>query len=103
MVPSSLQNTVALEEAFLSKGLQETVIRRSGFVAIYQFISKHNYRTPVPHSNKNCQGSHLYIAILTIPLLCLFFSLEQSVQMLSAVRFSCIKNISSYLQLLHEV
>lgn len=97
MVPSSLQNAVALEVVFLGKGLQETVIRRSSFVAIYQFISYHNYRTPAPHSNKDCHGSHLYIAILTIPLLrSFFYSLEQSVQMLSVALFFMYKECCKF-------
>lgn len=92
MVSSSLWNVVALEVAFLGKGLQETAIRRSGFVAVYQCIWKHNYRTPALHSNKDCQGSHLCISILTITLLrsfffIIFFPPEQSVQMLSVALF----------------
>lgn len=99
--PAPYEMPVALEAAFLGKGLPETVIRRSGFVPIYQYISKHNCRIPALHSNKDHQGSHLYISTLTITLLRSFFfySPEQSVQMLSVALFSCRKNIASYLQL----
>lgn len=73
--PAPYEMPVALEAAFLGKGLPETVIRRSGFVPIYQYISKHNCRIPALHSNKDHQGSHLYISTLTITLLRSFFFL----------------------------
>lgn len=38
MVYSSLRNAVALETAFLGEGLQETGIRRKGFVAVHPSI-----------------------------------------------------------------
>lgn len=60
VVSSSFQNAVALETAFLSEGLQETGIRRKGFLAVHPSIWKHNYRTPAPHSKEGCQWSHLY-------------------------------------------
>lgn len=83
VVSSSLRNTVALETAFLGEGLQETGIRRRGFVAVCPYIWKHNYRTPAPHSKKIVNKATCIISILTNILLRSFPTPKQPVQMLS--------------------